>query len=503
MTTLVYLAVARYTTTLQDLPALGSGYWPATGVAVGALLVSPRRSWPAILTLVVAAQVTQDISQGYAVLPVAGWAAANVVGHLGTAWLIERWQATSLADARAASRFLAAVAVASLLSGLIGVAPTRAAAGLQEYSLAALDWMVGDGLGVITITPLVLVLGGRTPRQPVPRTEFVLVTAAVVGVSVLVLGLGDPELAALLGYLVLLPMVWAAMRMRLPGAAMATAIVANVCVVMTALDRGAFPTGRIAGVPSGLLLHLFLASVSVTTLLLAVRSTESVTFHEQAEDREYLLAAVSHELRTPLTPIVGFSELLLDRDDLDERTNEALRVVHRNGKHLTRLIDNLLLLSRPPGERLVPAPERLDLASMVRELLHDRGDTDITFTDDGDGVVVDADPEHLARIVTNLVDNARRYGQPPISAHLMRTVDAAQLTVEDAGVGVADWFSPRLFDVFAQESTGDQRASKGLGLGLPISRDLAEANGGTLIHAGGARFVLALPVADTAVPDVS
>lgn len=216
------------------------------------------------------------------------------------------------------------------------------------------------------------------------------------------------------------------------------------------------------------------------------------------ERRQRLLSMVSHELRTPLTPIVGFSELALERyADLSDETRAAFEVIKRNGEHLIAVVDDLKSLTRSRHGLLAPDPIHVELAPMVGRLLSDLSEHDVEVVIADAGTVAWVDVEHLTQVVTNLLSNARRYGEPPVVVRVASDGDVVSLVVEDAGEGVPPAFVDRLFDAFAQADEGDHRSSAGLGLGLAISRELVLANGGELAYEpvanGGARFVVSLP----------
>jgi len=202
-----------------------------------------------------------------------------------------------------------------------------------------------------------------------------------------------------------------------------------------------------------------------------------------------------------LTPIVGFSELLLAKDQtLDERTRAGLAAIHRNGTHLTALIDNLLLLNGSRNGHTLPAVAVTDVVQLVRRHVAERDLlTGIELPPTESDVLALVDPSHLEQIVASLIDNALKHGGPPVRIEVEAHDETVELSVVDHGPGAPTWFVPHLFDPFAQAVVGDRRPTTGLGLGLAICRDIATANGGTLRYAqdrdGGARFTLRLPSA--------
>jgi two-component system sensor kinase len=188
------------------------------------------------------------------------------------------------------------------------------------------------------------------------------------------------------------------------------------------------------------------------------------------------VAMVSHELKTPLTSILGYSSTLLRFwDDLpDDDRREYIRTVDRQSRRLGRLVSDLLEMSRIEAGYLDPDLQDVDLAAAVAALPDARDvEADVPA-----GLLVRADPDHLQQILTNYVDNARKYGAHPLRLEACRDGGYVTIAVCDAGPGVPEAFASRLFDKFAQASTGSRREGSGTGLGLSIVRGLAQAAGG-------------------------
>ncbi len=496
---LLYLAAARYSVLLHDLAGLGAIFWPGAGVTVTALLVSPRRCWPAILAAVGAAELGNDLSLGFGLAASLWWALANVVEPLVAAWLIQWWRAGDFGDVSSVVRFVGAVIAAPIVGGLIGAIGTTAAA-ISElpYAVTVGQWMIGDALGILTVVPFGLLVFGHLPAARLGAVEGVLAMLAVGATSVAVFTVPDASNAVASGYIVLIPMVWAAVRLQVAGAAVALFLMAQIGNASHALGRGPFAGADLTHIQSSIQLQFFFAITGVTVLLLACRTVESKTFHDLADARAHLIAAVSHELRTPLTPIVGFSELLLKRQTLDPQTRQGVEVIHRNGQHLTKLVEDLLRASRVSHGALPVHAEAVEVADALDELLLGReGDTfEVTVRPPDARVRVDR--THLTQILTNLLDNAARHGQPPLAIRVTSLGNETRIAIADQGDGVPDWFEPALFDEFAQALHGDQRPTLGLGLGLPIARALAIANDGDLNHqrtGNETQFILRLPTA--------
>ena len=216
--------------------------------------------------------------------------------------------------------------------------------------------------------------------------------------------------------------------------------------------------------------------------------------------REDILSATTHELRTPLTPMVGLLELMRSRfDDLTpDVMREYIEVLHRNTGRLTALVEDLLFATQLRGGHVLAVPEPLAVRPAIDRALQQfprtRGATVA-----GSEPIVWCDPNHLDQILTALLSNAARHAEPPYTVESRVVGRNATIAVVDAGPGIPAAEVEGLFELFVQGSSGDTRTATRLGLGLPIARALAEANGGHLVHrsnaTGGSTFVLTLLLA--------
>jgi signal transduction histidine kinase len=212
--------------------------------------------------------------------------------------------------------------------------------------------------------------------------------------------------------------------------------------------------------------------------------------------REFVSIA-SHDMRTPVSVISGLSNTIVrDGDTMSEpQKRELIQVIHRRSKSLDRLVNDLLATSSIDAGIVPHRAERID----VRDLLQDAvQNTEAGFVEVlvENGAVANADPEHVRRIIGNLLSNAARYGEPPVSITASRATPWIVIEVADHGPGVPKSFVPRLYEKFAR-APETARSVEGTGLGLSIVRGLVQQNGGTVTYEpadhGGARFVVRLP----------
>ena len=241
-----------------------------------------------------------------------------------------------------------------------------------------------------------------------------------------------------------------------------------------------------------------------------------VVVHDLAREREAaalkedFVARVSHELRTPLSPLRAYAQSLRragDRVPVEKR-GEILDQMVERVDHLARLVDDLLLVSQIGAGRVDPAREvqlaELDLAALVPRLVtwlgqeHTR-DHDIEVVGADAPLVVMADQMRTGQIVTNLLTNACKYSDPgaPVTVRLAQLGDEATVVVEDRGPGIPPDKLEAIFERFERLDDPQRMQAGGIGLGLYISRHLAEAMGGRLSVAStrgvGTAFTLTLP----------
>jgi signal transduction histidine kinase/DNA-binding response OmpR family regulator len=219
------------------------------------------------------------------------------------------------------------------------------------------------------------------------------------------------------------------------------------------------------------------------------------------------LNTVSHELRTPLTSIKAFAEILLDNvgEDVETQT-EFLQIINKESDRLTRLINNLLDLSRIEAGRMKWDSEPVDLHEIAESALNAlRGSAEkkglVITSDLEEDLPTVGDKDKLIQVITNLLGNAIKFtsegGEVTVRAsrHDLLT---ARIEVIDSGVGIDPEFHESIFAKFSQVDSSETRDIKGSGLGLPIARSITEHHGGKLFvesQAGkGSTFIVELPL---------
>jgi two-component system, chemotaxis family, CheB/CheR fusion protein len=223
--------------------------------------------------------------------------------------------------------------------------------------------------------------------------------------------------------------------------------------------------------------------------------------------KDIFLATLSHELRTPLSAMLLQAQLLHQRKLEDAKISRACEVIERAVKLQTRLIDDLLDVSRIIAGKLPMASEEVELTTVIQAAMEEvHGEAAAksirieTIVDEFAGPV-SGDPIRLKQIFWNLLSNAIKFSPDGarVLVRLERIDNQARIRVRDEGMGIRAEFLPRLFNLFSQQDSSTTRRFRGLGLGLSIVRRLAELHGGT-VHAEsagegkGATFSVTLPL---------
>ena len=223
-----------------------------------------------------------------------------------------------------------------------------------------------------------------------------------------------------------------------------------------------------------------------------------ITDRKQAEDalreadksKNEFLAMLSHELRNPLAPIRN-SLYILDRAAPGgDQAQRAHRIIERQTAHMTRLVDDLLDVTRISRGKVNLQRERLELCELVRRTVEDHRSLfqrsgvalDVRIPDDG--LWMHGDGTRLAQVIGNLLQNAAKFtgrgGTTAVEVQKDAPANAALIRVRDTGVGMSAELLPRLFEPFTQADRTLDRSRGGLGLGLALVKGLVELHGGTV-----------------------
>jgi len=249
--------------------------------------------------------------------------------------------------------------------------------------------------------------------------------------------------------------------------------------------------------------------LTATNKRLVREMEERRAVERKSSAKDEFLAMLGHELRNPLSAISSASSLLGMPGVGPDSAGRARLIIQRQSQHLSRIVDDLLDLSRAMSGKILLSRKRLDIATLVSSCLDTFRATGRTSGYEIDAQLapgwVDGDATRLEQIATNLIDNALKYtpGGGRIDIAVLEDDGDIVLRVSDSGVGIAPDLLPHVFDVFVQGAISIDRSQGGLGIGLSLVRRLVELHGGTVSasspgNSGGSTFEIRLPRAEAA-----
>ena len=222
------------------------------------------------------------------------------------------------------------------------------------------------------------------------------------------------------------------------------------------------------------------------------------------------IALLAHELRNPLGPIRHAANILRARTPTPDELQWATKIIDRQTEHMTRLVDDLLDVSRITRGTIELRREPVDVADVLKtaveasNALIERFCHQLRVTPPATPLYVEGDTTRLTQVVSNLLDNAAKYTDPGGRIWLSAERDGEQavIRVKDTGIGIAPELLPRIFDMFTQSALPLERAQGGLGVGLSLVERLVKLHGGTVsAHSSGlgqgSQFVIRLPAWNT------
>jgi len=477
---------------------------PQPALAVAWMVLGGVVHAPAVLvTVVMADVVVRDVPGGIGVSLLT--ALVLTLGYAGIAWALRQLllPKPNLGSLRQLTVFIATVVPATALIALafVGVLAVFGQLGLDSFIPGWLRFWVGDAVGVLVTAPLLLVAAdgeqrrgfGSLAHRGETYAQMALVAAAI---WLIFRGLGgDPSHHV---YLLFLPLIWVALRSGLTGAIVAVAIVQlGVVLGIHGHSLEALPVIELQALVAALTLTALYLGVMVDERQRAnVRLQQSLRLAAAGE----MAGAIAHEVSQPLTALANFGrsgQLLIEAGrtaELEDILARMMAEARRAAEVVRRLRDffreGTTRLERVQVEALLASAKAVGL-DMAKEL-----DIDITtrLEPGVPGVLVDRLQIELVlrNLVANAVESAGvqkdRAGHVGLSAQ-RHGVDQVRFVVVDSGTGVREEDRQRLFEAFVSGKP------TGMGLGLAVSRAIAEAHGGSLESRAGPRgeFHLILP----------
>jgi signal transduction histidine kinase/CheY-like chemotaxis protein len=400
---------------------------------------------------------------------------------------------------------------------------------LSTFLSAFGDLWSGHAVSALTFAPL-LIRWLYRPFFYKTRGEIIegiFLFGSVIALNVLIFWTPYGTIGSVsLIYVLFIAFIWAALRAGPRGTTLALALTGVIDA--TAAIYGTGPLHKIPAGQAEFAVQIFLGLLGVIFLMFVSiveerkeasiqlrsnvneleRAIEKIKFEDQAKTN--FLAILAHELRNPLSPIVTCVELL--KEDITEpRQRESLDTIESHARTISFLLDDLLDISRITQNRLELRRERVSLQQMVRRSVESvnrfiqsqKHTLEVLVPDEE--VLLDGDPVRIEQIIVNLLNNAAKYTDPggKITLSAVAVPPFASITVADTGIGIAPEKLPGVFEPFGQQGAV-VRQPGGLGVGLSLSKRLAEMHGGSIEAkspglGAGSSFTVFLPLA-TGVP---
>ena len=517
--TVIYFIVGKLSLQLAFVHPSASPVWPPAGIALAALVVFGYRTWPAIFLGAFLVNVTTAGNIGTSLCIATG----NTLEAVCGAWLVNQFGGgTRIFDrAQDVFKFALAVMVSTAVSPTFGVT-SLAVGGLADwanYRAIWLTWWLGDATGALVVAPLLILwsIGPRWRLNPKRHLEVGLLLLVLLMLGEAVFGGWFPitarnyPISFICGPIV----IWTAFRFSQRETATGIFILSAIAIWGTLQGFGPFVMETEN--QSLLIAQTFTAVLVITALALAAgmaegRRAEAAIEQQKAvveaanRTKDNFLAMLSHELRTPLTPVIAALDVLESVPSQSEDSKASLAMIRRNVDLESQLIDDLLDLTRIAKDKLQLEFDQIDAhqaISNVAEICRMEANARrlrVYLNLRAGAHHVTADVTKFQQIIWNLLKNAIKFtnenGEITISSS-NPSPQVLTIIVGDTGIGIEPEILERIFDPFEQGDRSFQRRFGGLGLGLAISKSLAQAHGGTLAVASegrdrGSTFVLTM-----------
>ena len=517
--TTTYFVAAKFSLHLAFVNQSASSVWPVTGLAVAALVLGGYGLWPAIFLGAFLVNFSTTHHVGSSLLLGAG----NSLEALTGAWLIHRTAngVHAFERARDVFKFALIITFCTMISATIGVT-SLVAFGLADWGQYAwiwTTWWLADAIGGLVVAPVITLWVIQPPWrfQGKHGIEVTLLFAVLIAVGEIVFGGWFPisarnyPISFVCGPLV----IWAAFRLSPRETATGIFVLTALAVWGTLHQFGPFVLE--SADHSLLIMNTSTAVLAITALALAAgmseqRRAEAAIEQQRAaveaanKTKDNFLAMLSHELRTPLTPVLAAIDALESTHSSDDEWKGAVAMIRRNVELESQLIDDLLDLTRIARDKMQLQFVHMDVndaISNVAEICKTEARArriQVHLNLRAGAHFILGDPAKFQQIIWNLLKNAIKFTHDDGEISITSTnpePGILSVTVRDNGIGMEKEIIDRIFDPFEQGEQSMQRRFGGLGLGLAISKSLAEAHDGNLVAESqgrgyGSSFTLSL-----------
>lgn len=500
------------------IPA-NSALYPASAIAVAGLFFGGVELWPVVLAASIAAGFTFHVQEVHLFTLALSAVLQSVLG----AWMLRKANVDPLF--RKYSDMFNLMATAALTSLIFPTLDTlvRLLTGAPYQSLFWGRHYAGAVFSFLIIVPLILrwFAKSRFSRSLPEALETIAIFTLLIGMNVATFVFSIADVFGIyLIYLLLFPLFWIALRMRPRFVTLALFITACFAVWSVVMNSTAATFGiQLFSIETFLITvsTIFLIIVSLeedrrlhTNIMRSQVSTlENAVARIGAESqaKNDFIAVLAHELRNPLAPVVSAIDYLKISAPRGKDEMETLDMMDSRMKIVKRLLDDLLDVSRISEGKLSIKKERVELDMVLKRAMlstehhvKERHQV-LAYKKANRALYIMGDPVRLEQIFSNLLTNASKYSDPGDTIYITfkKSVDMAEITIRDTGVGIPEESLQHIFTPFHQVGSG-ARTQKGLGIGLALVRSFVRVHGGTIsvMSAGngkGSTFTVCLPLA--------
>jgi signal transduction histidine kinase len=433
---------------------------------------------------------------------------------------------SSVIEARQVLSWLACLAVATIGRGLLGFRFARSAASVENIARWRVYFLAGAAASALVWGAAALVL--YPPESVVHQVFLVFVLGGMVAGSMTLLAPVFPVFVvfALIALVpIIVRFVFAFDDIHYAMAGMGAVFLFAMLAIGKRIHATIDQSLRLRFENRDLIAYLTNEKAQVDSINASLLATQeelrksnealetrvgerTAALQELDRRKDEFLAMLSHELRNPLAPIRNSTYILNRVDAGGEQARHAIEVIERQTRHITRLVDDLLDLTRIARGKIKLRCERLNLTDLIARTVEDHSSIfkrlGVALTADLPPAAVhtNADETRMAQVIGNLLQNAAKFtpeaGQATIALRVVGS--CAEIRVSDTGAGIDTELFPVLFHPFIQGSRTLARTEGGLGLGLALVKGITELHGGTVhVESGGpnrgSTFIVRLPLA--------
>jgi len=499
----IYFSTAKLGLSLGAVNRFATLVWVPSGLAMAAILLFGYRLWPGILM----GAFLVNLLNGAPLLVAVGIGIGNTLEALSGAYILKRYEFSHALDhlRDVLLLVLLAMPLSAFISATIGVSSLflgKVIAFSSSYSTWG-AWWIGDMISILILTPFLLTWS-KWPHGKVPVKIFAeigLLTLFVLVVGLIVfLGLFRTDHRVYpVTYLVFPPLIWASLRFGPRGALSAIFALSILAVVGTIKGLSPFTSGRLSD--NLVLLQSFMGILAVTSMILAAVMAERREFEQRKDE---FISMAGHELKTPLTSLQGYIELLHMKfaQQGNQETLSYLAKMATQINKLSKLITDLLDLSKMQAGKLAFAEEAVDVDALIREIVENLQYTTSQHQISIEGMAqreIVGDQERLGQVLINLITNAIKYSPhaKKIIVHLAHTHDTLTISIQDFGIGIPKAYQEKIFERYFRVYSGKDRTYPGLGIGLYIAYQIIERHSGKMwvesCEGQGSTFSFSLP----------